>query len=309
MFLQAQEVAKAYARDEAQTLYMAPAMFLRVFTCYRKLLKERQAVVKDISSRYEAGLAKIKQTQDAIYRYHQELEERSPVLQAKHDAVGHVMEEIEEEFARITGQREQLKRDEFEAAEQAEQALKIKEECEETLNKIVPSLNEAMNSVEAPSKGDIAELRALKKPPKVVKLVLQTVCMLLDVPPAEKKSRKTGRLKLSYWQAAQGKHVLGNPRLPELLVEFDRNKLTPEIMMEVEEVLTQGGYSYEKAHTACAAATGIFKWVKATREYFYIFKEIEPRRDAFMQSQKQYEEKKKQLQDKADQIHLLDSAL
>lgn len=309
MFLQAQEMTRAYAEDEEQVLYMAPAMYLRVFTCYRKLLKERQAVVREISSRYEAGLAKIKQTQDAIYTYYQELEERSPVLQEKHDAVGRVMAEIEEEFARVTSQREQLKRDEFEAAEQAEQALKIKEECEETLNKIVPSLNEAMNSVEAPSKLAIAELRALQKPPKVVKLVMQAVCMLLGVPPAEKKSRKTGKLKLSYWQAAQGKAVLGNPRLPELLVEFDRNKLTPEIMMEVEEVLTQGGYSYEKAHTACAAATGIFKWVKATREYFYIFKEIEPRRDAFMQSQKQYEEKKKQLQDKADQIALLDSAL
>ena len=216
------------------------------------------------------------------------------------------MEEIQEEFARITGQREQLRRDEFEATEHAEQALKIKEECEETLNKIVPSLNEAMNAVEAPSKYDIAELRALKKPPKVVKLVMQAVCMLLEVEPAEKKSRKTGRLKLSYWQAALGKQVLGNPRLPELLVEFDRNKLTPEIMMEVEDVLTQGGYSYEKAHTACAAAAGIFKWVKATREYFYIFKEIEPRRDAFMQSQRQYDEKKKQLGEKTDQIGLLD---
>ena len=32
------------------------------------------------------------------------------------------------------------------------------------------------------------------------------------------------------------------------------------------------------------AATGIFKWVKATRDYFYIFKDIEPRRDAFMLS-------------------------
>lgn len=117
--------------------------------------------------------------------------------------------------------------------------------------------------------------------------------MLLGVPPAEKKSKKTGKLKLSYWKAAQGKHILGNPRLPEVLVEFDRNKVTPDVMMEVEDVLTNGHYSYERAHTASVAATGIFKWVKATRDYFYIFKEIEPRRDAFMLSQKQYEEKKK----------------
>ena len=166
-----------------------------------------------------------------------------------------------------------------------------------------------MNSVTSLSKYDLAELRSMKKPPKVVKLVLQTVCMLLGVPPAEKKSKKTGKLKLSYWKAAQGKEVLGNPQLPALLVDFDRNKLTPEIMMEVEDVLTRGNYSYEKAHTASVAATGIFMWVKATRGYFYIFKDIEPRRDAFMLSQKQYEEKKKQLEEKTAKIDHLDAAL
>ena len=166
-----------------------------------------------------------------------------------------------------------------------------------------------MNSVDALTKKQLAELRSMKKPPKVVKLVLQTVCMLLGVPPAEKRSKKTGRPKLSYWKAAQGPEVLGNPRLPGILRSFDRNKVTPEVMMEVEEVLTNGNYSEEKAHTASGAATGIFRWVKATRDYFYIFKEIEPRRDAFMLSQKQYDEKKKNLEEKTDKISHLDTAL
>jgi hypothetical protein len=51
-------------------------------------------------------------------------------------------------------------------------------------------------------KYEIAELKSMKKPPKVIKLVMRTVCILLGVPPAEKKSKKTGKLKLSYWQAA-----------------------------------------------------------------------------------------------------------
>lgn len=133
--------------------------------------------------------------------------------------------------------------------------------------------------------------------------------MFLGVPAVEKKSKKTGKLKMSYWKAAQGKDVLGNPRLPEVLREFDRNKVTPEVMMEVEEVLSNGNYSYEKARTASVAATGLFKWVNATRTYFVIFKEIEPRRDAFMLSQKQYEEKKKQLEEKTEKIGHLDTAL
>jgi dynein heavy chain len=160
------------------------------------------------------------------------------------------------------------------------QALRIKEDCEQTLNRVVPSLNEAMNSIESLSKADIAQLRAMNKPPKSVKIALQIVCLFLGIPPAEKKSKKTGKLKPSYWKTAIGKEVLGNPRLPQLLMEFDKNKVTAEVMMQVEEVLLSPEYSYEKAHTASRAATGIFKWIKATRDYFYLFKEIEPRRNA-----------------------------
>ena len=55
-------------------------------------------------------------------------------------------------------------------------------------------------------------------------------------------------------------------------------------MMEVDDVLQSSNDSYEKARSASVAATGIFKWVNATRDYFYVFKDIEPRRDAFMLS-------------------------
>jgi hypothetical protein len=40
--------------------------------------------------------------------------------------------------------------------------------------------------------------------------------------------------------------------------------------------LKSNGYTHEKAKTAFVAASGLFKWVNATREYFYIYKEIEP---------------------------------
>ena len=289
MYLQAVEAATQFAEEEGQVLYFTPALYLRVFVCYRKLLKERQAIVKDISTRYEAGLDQIKLTQDTIYKFHRELADRAPMLQQECEEAGGVLEQIEAEFARVTAQREQLRREVQEAALQEEEARVIKEECEETLNRIIPSLNAAMNAGDVPSKKELADLRALKKPPEIVKLVMQATCMLLGVQPAPEKDRVTGKMVMSWWAAATGKEVLGNPRLPEMLMSFDRNKLTPEIMMEVEAVLTEGGYTYEAATAAFSSASGIFKWIKATREYFYIFKEIEPRRDAFMMAEKQYE--------------------
>ena len=106
IYLQAQEMTKKLAEKKGQILYLTPTMFLRVFNCYKKLLKERQVVVKDISARYDAGLEKIRQTQDAIYRYHEELERRSPVLQEKQRVLMRRINEIEEELSKIKGQRD-----------------------------------------------------------------------------------------------------------------------------------------------------------------------------------------------------------
>ena len=105
-----------------------------------------------------------------------------------------------------------------------------------------------MSTIQKLTKRDLVELRSLIKPPKVIKLILKILCMLLRVPPVEKLSKKTGRMKPSYWRAATGKDVLGNTKLPQMLVEFDRNKVTPEIMMEVEKVLEHPEYSFEKAY-------------------------------------------------------------
>jgi hypothetical protein len=133
--------------------------------------------------------------------------------------------------------------------------------------------------------------------------------MLLEVPPADKRSRKTGRMKKSYWQAALGPEVLGHCDFGAKLLGYNREKLTPEVMMEVEGVLARGDYSYENAHTACKAAEGIFQWVKGTREAFYIYKEIAPRREAFFASESQWEDKKRMLQEKRAEIRVCDGAL
>jgi hypothetical protein len=61
MYLQAQEIGKKFAEEQGQIVYLTPTIFLRIFNCFKKLLKERQEIVKDIAQRYETGLDKIRQ--------------------------------------------------------------------------------------------------------------------------------------------------------------------------------------------------------------------------------------------------------
>ena len=93
------------------------------------------------------------------------------------------------------------------------------------------------------------------------------------------------------------------------MVEFDRKNITLEKMAEIEDVLAEPNYTYENACKASKGIVGLYKWVKAIRDYYYIFQEMEPRRDALALSEKQYEEKKEALSRLQENILSLDEQI
>jgi dynein heavy chain len=282
MYLYSQYMTERYANDAHQHYQLTPSHYLLTFQYQRHLIESKREDMKEHIEKYNAGLRKLKETLQAIYNYHTQLKKKGPELQSRLEHIERLVIEIEEEFMRVKGKREDLKRAAFEVSEKTGQSKEIQLACEETMNRIVPSLNQAINSVDAIQKADLAQLRSMNKPPKSIKIALTILCIFLEIPPADKLSKKTGQPKKSYWKAAQSKDVLGNIELPRIMIDFDRNKITKETMLQVEAEMLHPDFSYQKAHTASRAATGIFKWIKFTRDYFYVFKEIEPRRDAHM---------------------------
>jgi hypothetical protein len=55
-----------------------------------------------------------------------------------------------------------------------------------------------MNTMHDISKYDIAEIRSMNNPPKMIKRVMKCVCFLLDVEKLPKK-KSDGSFKQSYW--------------------------------------------------------------------------------------------------------------
>lgn len=149
----------------------------------------------------------------------------------------------------------------------------------------MPCINEAIASKEQISKYQFNSVKSLDHPPRAIKLVMKAICILLEVEPVVKRNSK-GEYKPSYWKAAIGPDVLGNPKLPFILCKYDyESRLNVELMTKVEDILSEADYSYENAHKAYQPATGLFKWVRATRDYFYIFQEMQPRSHALTLAQ------------------------
>jgi dynein heavy chain, axonemal len=68
-------------------------------------------------------------------------------------------------------------------------------------DRIVPCLNEAIDSMQTIAKNDVEELRGLNTPPKVIKLIMKAICMVLDIEPILAR-KKDGSYKKSYWKTA-----------------------------------------------------------------------------------------------------------
>ena len=158
------------------------------------------------------------------------------------------------------------------------------------------------------SKYEVSDVKTLDHPPKTIKLVLKAICILLDVEPIVKKNKK-GEYKPSYWKAAIGPDVLGDPLLTMKLLKYDKSLLTEDMMARVEDILGEADYTYENAHRAFKPAADLFRWVKAIRDYYYIFQEMQPRRDALVFCENQWNERQAELKKKQREIKDLDSQM
>ncbi|CAN0589569.1 unnamed protein product, partial [Ectocarpus sp. 12 AP-2014] len=103
---------------------------------------------------------------------------------------------------------------------QAEESKALKASCETDLAEALPALESAVSALKSLSKGDIVEVKAMKKPPAAVKLVMEAVCIMMGVKPDKIKDPNGGTKKVDdYWGPAQ-KNLLGDSRFLQNLMDY-----------------------------------------------------------------------------------------
>lgn len=104
-----------------------------------------------------------------------------PVLVATGKEVEETLVQVNTESAEAASVKEVVAADEAVASEKAQAASAIKEECEAELAVAIPMLDAALRALDTLTKADITEVKAMKNPPAAVKVVMETVCHMLDV--------------------------------------------------------------------------------------------------------------------------------
>ena len=99
------------------------------------------------------------------------------------------------------------------------------------MEEAIPALKAAIEAVDCISKGDIAVLKGLAKPPPDVKLVTSVVCMFMNIRPEMKMNPETQKREKDYWQPSI--KMMMEQGFLKKLIDYDKEGITQELIDQI----------------------------------------------------------------------------
>merc|ERR1719169_103941 len=151
------------------------------------------------------------------------------------------MVKVEGEQVKASEKQLQVDEEAAKADIQAKEANEIKADCTKDLAAAMPALEAAVDALSKLSKGDIGEVKAMKTPPAGVVLTAQALCLMFGVKPV-KVASPDGKGKVDdYWEPAK-KEVLGDPRLLDMMIGYDKDNMPAATMDKIVPLFNDPGF-------------------------------------------------------------------
>ncbi|GIL64289.1 hypothetical protein Vafri_18269 [Volvox africanus] len=286
---QAAAVSEIFRRDTGRHNYVTPTSFLELISCFGTLVKDRREKVLTRQQKYENGLDKLQFTAEQVTVMKNELQAMSPVLARTVAETEQLLSEIAREKEQVVEPKRALVDREVKQSDEAAAAAgAIKEECKAILSEALPALEAAIQALDTIKSADIKIVQTFKSPPAVVKLVLEAVCVLLDVKPTLLPDpNMPGRKIVDWWDAS--KRLLMDLQFIQRLKDYDRDNIPQRVIDKIrKEYAGDPDFTPANAAKASSAAEGLCKWVHAMDQYDRVAKVVAPKRAALAVAEAEY---------------------
>ncbi len=272
--------AKSLAHDFflrfRRLVHLTPKSFLYLLEMYRKLYTEKASIMREQSSRITAGLTKLLDAARDIAKMKVVLRGTEAVLSESRTRTNTMMGRISANAAQAERKKLEVQAVQMQLAEDARIVEEDKSKAEKDLLVAKPALDEAEAALKAISVRDIQTLKQLKKPPDLIKRILDGVIILKQgklekIQMVELKGRK--QYKDSYSTALQ---LMAKMDFIDSLIRFDKDRINAETVELLEPYLSMDDFTYDAAKKASGNVAGLCSWVRAMKTYYLVAVDIAP---------------------------------
>jgi dynein heavy chain 1 len=284
-------IAKATSEEnatEASSItrtFLSPRDYIALIQNFVSCLNDRREKVEDEQLHVNAGLDKLRQTQENVAELKSGLGAKTSELRQKESLANEKLQQMVADQNVAEKRKEEAVKMSSKVQKQEIEINQRKEEAQRDLDDAEPALQSAQTSVRGIKKRDLDEVRNLSRPPNNVKLTLECVSLMLGETSVE-------------WTDVR-KLLAKQDFIPSIL-NFDADKLSAKNLKLVKEKYLDGNpdltvESVTRASTACGP---LYKWAESQIKYSTIYNNVQPLRAEVAQ----LEEDAKIVTDEKDKI-------
>jgi dynein heavy chain len=276
----ARNLSHDYLRELGRHNYVTPISYLELIASFKGLLGAQRDIVLTARNRYVVGLEKLAFAEDQVATMQKELEDLQPQLVIASEENEKLMVVITAETKEVEEKTVVVLKDEAEANAEAQKSGAMKQECEEELAEAIPALESALKALDTIKPADIGVMKSMANPPAGVKLVMEGVCIMLEIKPDKVNDPNGGTKKvLDFW--GPSKKLLNDLGFLARLKSYDKDNIAESVMKKIRaEYKPNPDFNPENAKKSSSAAEGLCKWVLAMEIYDRVAKVVAPKKAA-----------------------------
>lgn len=282
---------KRLAKRGGRTMAITPRHFLDFINHFVKLYNEKRADLEEQQLHLNIGLNKIAETVEQVEEMKKSLELKKKELKEKDELANNKLKEMIGRQQQAEQRKVQSKTLQVDLERQTQKISLKQEDVQKDLEKVEPAVRDAEQAVQGIKKQQLVEVRSMANPPAVVKLALESICLLLGENVLDWKAIKT---------------VLMRENFITNIVNFQTDNISDDMRDKMyQRYLSNPDYNFEKVNRASLACGPLVKWAIAQLSYSEALKKVEPLRDELRSLQNAAhtnQEEAKQVQDDIERL-------
>lgn len=243
---------------------VTPALFMSFVSNLQSQYQFQKKKYRDKMVRAYISIDKMKKIENLVEILEDQYKISKNQLDEKEEHDKKLKLKIEKAEAMTQSLKSIIKIDEEESYKKISQSKLLTQINEEEMRQVKPALSKAINSIKMLQKGDINEVKGFAEPPLPVKLVMEIICILLNVD--------------KNWKSAV--MILSDPMFISTIAQFDENHHIPVTTLKTIVEISQDPVFESAASGAYSiAAKTLCLFEKAFIDYETIYRKMEPQQN------------------------------
>ena len=246
--------------------FLSPRDYLALIQNFVKSVNNLREEIEDEQLRVNAGLSKLRQTQENVAELKIALGSKKAELRQKEELANNKLLQMVGDQKEAETRKEEAEKMSVEVESQQKEISIRKEGAQKDLDSAEPALLSAQAAVKSIKKRDLDEVRNLGRPPKNVQLTLECVAIMLGE-------------KNTDWKDV--KKLLGKKDFIPSIINFDVDKLTKRQTKIVQDKYLAGNpeLTIETVTRSSKACGPLYKWAESQVTYSAVYNRVQPLRD------------------------------